>query len=112
MIEKFDSIVSPISELRSHYGLLKDSLSQTFTHVFRSILEKCALSSRVTNLGVLAHKFSDLLNSSCTLTLLTIDDLEKLDRYREISASEGLFIIGKSYKIIHTNKIKAGDPLS
>ena len=112
LIEKFDLICSPISQLKPNLGLLKDTISQTFTLVFKAIVEKCALSGKVTILGLIAHKNSELLNLSCNLTLLTIEELEKLDRHKEISVSESLPIIGKSFEIIHSNKIPPKDVLS
>ena len=112
VIEKFDLISIPISQLKFHYGSFKDSITQTFSHVFKSILEKCSSSSKVATLGILAHKNSDLLKISCSLTHLTIEELEKIERHKQISASEGIAIIQKSCEIIHLNKIPVTDSLS
>ena len=112
LIEKFDSISFPISQLKSNYGLFKDSISQSFSQVFKSILEKCSSNIKIATLGILAHKHSDLLKVSCTLTLLTKEELEKIERHKQISASEGLVIIQKSCEIINSNKIPFTDSLS
>ena len=112
LIEKFDLICSQISQLKSQLGLLKDTISHTLSLAYKALVTKCALSAKVTILGVIAHKYSDLLSFSCTLTHLTIEELEKLDRHKEISVSESLAIIGKSFEIIHSKKIPPKDVLS
>lgn len=112
LIDTFDSLSSVIFTLKPQIGSLHDSLSKTFTKTFLTILEKCALSPKLTLLAIQGHKNKDLLQGTHTILDLTLSDYEKLDRLNEISPKETIPIIKKSCEHIFTNKIRANDPLS
>jgi hypothetical protein len=112
LLMRFDHFATSINHLKDHFGLLKDSISKVFSSTMKKLLEKCSLNHKITLLGIQAFKNSEILDFSPSLQLLSLEDLEKIDRHKEISPGEALSVIGKSCKIINSNKIRAGDPLS
>jgi len=112
LIDAFDSLSSLILTLKPQIGSLQDSLSKTYTKTFSTLLEKCALSLKLTSVAIQAHKNNDLIQGTHTILFITLLDYEKLDRLNEISPKETIPIIRKSCEHIFTNKLRAGDPLS
>lgn len=111
-IQSFDTLSTLIFNLKDSIGQLKEIISNTYTKTFNLILEKCALSLKLTQIGIQGHKNKELLQTPYTLLYLTIPELEKLDHLTETNYKETLPIIKKSCEHIKTNQLKPSDNLS